>query len=284
MRHYQPWNWLKVAVLCALSANSYADINLTFGLYAADKPTQVVAQFRPVLTQLEQDLTATLGEPVIIHTRISPTYDLAISRLAKGEVDFARFGPASYVLSKQKNPQIRLLAMENKSGKNTRSGYIIAYADSGYTQLSQLAGQSFAFGSEESTIGRYFAQLLLSEAGVNANDLTHHQYLGRHDKVGAAVAAGTFTAGALKSSTYKKLIAANQPVRILKKFSLATKAWAAREQLPAPISDALISVLIQFVDAKSLKILGKDGFFPADDSAYNRVRDAIKSSEAFFAE
>jgi ABC-type phosphate/phosphonate transport system substrate-binding protein len=58
-----------------------------------------VAQFRPALTHLEQDLTATLGEPVIIDTRISPTYDLAISRLAKDEVDFARFGPASYVLS-----------------------------------------------------------------------------------------------------------------------------------------------------------------------------------------
>ena len=284
MNAFSRWKWSIAVLLSSLTFHAQAEIHLTFGLYASDKPTQVVTQFRPVLTQLEQRLSEHLGETVTIHTRISPTYDLAISRLAQGEVDFARFGPASYVLSKQKNPNITLLAMENKSGKNTRSGYIIAHKDSQYTQLDQLAGQRFAFGSEESTIGRYFAQLLLSEAGVNAKDLDHYQYLGRHDKVGAAVADGSFTAGALKSSTYKKLIAKGQPVRILKKFSLATKAWAASEQLSPKTIQALTEVLVAFDDAQALDVLGKDGFFPADDSAYDRVRDAIKSSEAFFAQ
>ena len=53
----------------------------------------------------------------MIHTRISPSYEKAIGKLANGEVDFARFGPASYVLAKEQRPGITLIAMESKKGK-----------------------------------------------------------------------------------------------------------------------------------------------------------------------
>ena len=218
----------------------------------------------------------------MIHTRISPSYEKAIGKLANGEVDFARFGPASYVLAKEQRPGITLIAMESKKGKKMRSGYIITHAESPLKTLSELKGKRFAFGSEQSTIGRYFAQLLLTESGVQSADLEKHAYLGRHDKVGEAVANGSFDAGALKSGTFKKLLKKGKKIRILKEFRLATKAWAVRDGLPQRVSAAMTTVLLGFDNPASLKVLKKDGFVAADDAAYDSVRKAIHNSGAFF--
>ncbi len=234
------------------------------------------------MSQLEQRLSEELGEKVVIHTRISPTYGQAIEKLATGAVDFARFGPASYVLAKDQNPGVALVAMESKKGKKMRSGYIIAHKDSDLQSMADLKGKRFAFGSEQSTIGRYFAQLLLAEAGVKSADLEKHAYLGRHDKVGESVAAGQFDAGALKSSTFKKLVKKGRAIRVLKEFKLATKAWAVREGISPKVENALIRILLAFDDPKALKVLKKDGFLPADDGAYDSVRQAIHNSGQFF--
>ena len=272
-----------LALLMGLtSMNASAEVKLNFGLYASDKATAVVAQFRPLLNQLESRLSAVLNEPVSIHTRISPTYEQAIDKLATGEVDFARFGPASYVLVKEKNPGINLVAMESKKGKMMRSGYIIAHAESPIQNMGELKGERFAFGSEKSTIGRYFAQLLLAEAGVKEKDLQGYDYLGRHDKVGEAVAKGDYAAGALKSSTFKKLVKKGRKIRVLKEFKLATKAWATREGMSDRVQQALMDVLVAFDDNKALKVLKKDGFVAGDDAAYDSVRKAIHNSGAFF--
>ena len=274
-------NYMTIFALWMSVSTVQADIDLNFGLYASDKPSAVVTQFRPLLSALETKLTQALGEKVSIHTRISPSYERAIERLAKGEVDFARFGPASYVLAKEKEAEITLLAMESKKGKKMRSGYIIAHADSHFNKLEDLKGKRFAFGSEQSTIGRFFAQLLLAEAGVHAADLEQYDYLGRHDKVGEAVAKGDYDAGALKSSTYKKLLKKGRKIRILKEFQLATKAWAVRSGISEEVKNALTQVLLAFDDQKTLKVLKKDGFVMGDDVAYNSVRKAIHNSGAF---
>ncbi len=275
---------IKIVAASALcwGMSAHAAVELNFGLYASDKATAVVAQFRPVLSELEKRLSQELGESVSIHTRISPTYDEAIDKLASGKVDFARFGPASYVLAKDKNSAVTLLAMESKKGKKMRSGYIIAHSDSPLKSMAELKGKRFAFGSEQSTIGRFFAQLLLAEAGVQDQDLSGHDYLGRHDKVGEAVAKGDYDAGALKSSTFKKLVKKGRKIRVLKEFKLATKAWAARAGLSERVAVALSKVLLAFDDPVALKVLKKDGFVAADDAAYNSVRKAIHNSGAFF--
>ncbi len=272
-----------IGLLLGLGSSTVtAEVTLNFGLYTSDKATTVVAQFRPLLSKLESKLSETLNEPVSIHTRISPTYEQAINKLVDGEVDFARFGPASYVLAKDRNPAVTLIAMESKKGKKMRSGYIIAHAESPIQHMSELNGKRFAFGSDKSTIGRYFAQLLLAESGVHEKDLQGYDYLGRHDKVGEAVARGDYDAGALKSSTFKKLVKKGRAIRILKEFTLATKAWAVREGLSDRVQQALTQTLLQFDDKDALKVLKKDGFVAADDAAYGSVRKAIHNSDAFF--
>ena len=63
---------LAVALVCFCTpiASANAELNLTFGTYAADKPTETVRKFKPLLRSLEQALKTELGETVKISIRI----------------------------------------------------------------------------------------------------------------------------------------------------------------------------------------------------------------------
>ena len=212
-------------------ATAQAEIKLKFGVYTSDKPTTMVKMFRPLLNVLETNLAGKLGEPVNISLQVASDYDRGIEDLVNGQVDFARMGPASYITSKDRNADLRLLAMESKKGKKVFYGIICVQEQSEIENITQLKGRSFAFGNERSTIGRYLSQHLLAEQGVYASDLSSYEYLGRHDRVGTAVGAGQFDAGALKEGTFKKLKGKGIKIRELSRFVNVTKPWIASSNM-----------------------------------------------------
>lgn len=260
---------------------SSAEIRLVFGAYAADKPTETVRKFKPFLDQLSVDMTERLGEPVTVKMRIAKEYDEGIRHLAEGEVDFARFGPASYVLAKDLNPEINILAMELSKGQKTFKGIIAVHETSDLTDLAQLEGQTFAFGDELSTIGRYLSQSHLIEAGITSESLRNYEFLGRHDLVGTAVGAGDFTAGALKEGTFKSLVADGVPIRALYEFDNVTKPWLSHSSMPAEIFDAMQAALLAQQDEAALKAIAKDGLTVGTDADYDFVRRGMASSANF---
>ncbi|MFV1528215.1 MULTISPECIES: PhnD/SsuA/transferrin family substrate-binding protein [unclassified Phaeobacter] len=268
-----------MALLAPMTAR--AEITLTFGTYAADKPTVTVKKYRPFLTFLSNRLGEVLGEKVVIRMTVAKEYQEGIDHLANGEVDFARFGPASYVHVMKQNPDIRIVAMESKKGRKRFKGVIVVHRDSTITQLSDLAGLSFAFGDELSTIGRYLAQSQLLEAGIDSGDLHTYEYLGRHDLVGEAVGAGKFTAGALKESTYKKLIAKGVPIRILASFDNVTKPWLASSTLSEEVLLAMREIMLSSENEEIVRRVSKNGFLQGADSDYDLIRDAMEQSQAF---
>ena len=265
-----------------VSAPAYADVSLDFGIYASDKPTEVVRQFKPVLRVLEASLTKKLRQPVTIKTHVSATYEKGIQALVTGRVDFARFGPASYVLAKQQAPNIEILAIESKKGKKTFKGIICVPTDSQITNVSQLKSKTFAFGDERSTIGRYLSQSYLLEHGVSARDLKSFKYLGRHDRVGTSVGLKQFDAGALKESTFNKLVAGGTPIRSIASFLNVTKPWLARSGLSQHVIDAIRTSLLELKDHEALKILKKDGFVEGRDSDYAVIKKSIINNSIFF--
>ena len=259
-----------------------ADVSLSFGVYTSDKPSTMVKIFRPILTELEAKLAARLGEPVRISIQVANTYEKCVDNLVQGKVDFARLGPASYVLAKQANPKLSILALEHKNGQKTFNGIICVRQDSSVRDVSELRGKGFAFGNERSTIGRYLSQLYLMNHGVIADDLAGYAYLGRHDKVGAAVAAGQYAAGALKESTFDKLVAKGVTIRAIATFPNVTKPWVAHSALPDHIVIALREALYAIDDPDVLKNLKKHGFIPGSDEDYQTTREAMLNNSRFF--
>lgn len=273
---------LTIVLLFAALSTSHAEVDLLFGLYTSDKPTELKKMFDPILKELEKKVSAKLGEPVKISIKFSKTYEQGVNALVEGNVDFARFGPASYTEAKKSNARLDILAVESIKGQKTFNGIICVATGSAIRSVGELKGKSFAFGDMSSTIGRYLSQQYLVNNGIRASDLGTYEYLKNHQAVAVAVARGIFDAGALKESTFKKMIKKGADLRSLASFPNVTKPWIAKAGLPEKIKNALKDSLIEIKDPAVLEKLKKDGFLPGDDSDYDIIRSSIEHNDIFF--
>src|SRR5688572_11501224 len=115
---------LSTCLLASLAATSAAprleavdSLTLVFGVYTSDKPTDMYRMFKPALIALEENVARTLSQPVQIRLKVFNSYDAARKALVDEEVDFVRFGPASYVLAKEEKPGLHLLVIEEQEGQ-----------------------------------------------------------------------------------------------------------------------------------------------------------------------
>ena len=278
------WAGLVTAVLFGGVASDAAEISLKFGLYSSKKPTEMVEQYRPLLSCMETQLTQRLNTPVTIHTRVVKTYEEGIQAIVDGSFDFTQIGPVSYVEAREKNPAIEILAIESARGRKTVNGIICVASTSPIRALADIKGRSFAFGDQFSTTGRYNSQLYLLQHGITAKALSRYDYLERHDRVGLAVAAGEFDAGALNERTFKKLNANGTQLRALAEFPIVGRPWVARSGLPSHVRDGLRQVLLELKDTRALAALGEEGliFLPGMDGDFVSTRTAVQMNDQFF--
>lgn len=255
-------------------------LRLEFGVYPSDRATVMYRKFSPILDAIRVPLENQLDREVDIHMTIFENYESGIKALANGDVDFVRFGPSSYILAEKLNPDIKLLAMELRKGLKRFNGLIIAHKESKIKELKDLKGKSFAFGDENSTIGRFLAQSLMVEHGIDADTLASYEFLGRHDKVAVAVMTQTHDAGAIKSSTYKKLCDPEEII-VVRAFSNVTKPWVASSTLPEHVCDAITESLLMLENQQVIGELGCSGFAVTSPEEYDIVRESMKHAEAF---
>lgn len=254
--------------------------NLIFGVYTSDKPTVMYKKFTPIIRHLEQYMKEKKMD-VKITMKIFASYSGAIDAVVEGEIDFARFGPASYILAHGRNKGVRLLCMEHKKGKKQFKGVFITRSDAQtIVSLKDIDGKSFAFGDQNSTIGRYLSQAELVKNGITSGDLKSSSYLGRHDKVALAVAAGNYDAGVVKENTYKKY-ATSKGLKIIAEFPNVTKPWVIRAGFEEDIFKVLQQGMLRLQDKEILKSLKQDGFVVATDREYDFVRQGMKLSKQF---
>lgn len=276
------WRSLFLLLLCLLAFDAQAERLLRFGVYAADKPSEMVRTFRPALNLLEQSLTRRLGELVTIRMTVAGTYEEGVDDLVKGRVDFSQFGPVSYVNAKAALPALEILAMETNKGTKSFNGAIVVAEESPIQRVEELHGKRFAFGDDTSTIGRFLAQLYLLEHEVHANDLERYDYLLRHDAVASAVAEGRYDAGAVKESSIQRQNKQGKRLRAIAIFPNVTKPWVAHPGLSREVVGALRTALIELSNPEALEALGVDGFAPGEDHEYDRIRRAMERNPEFF--
>lgn len=268
-----------IAWLCLGGMAAAADpLVLRFATYASERPSEEFKKMEPFRRYLEQALTER-GIPVVIKMRIFPAYEDAVDAVVNGETDFARLGPVNYVIAKKQNPRIQMLAMESRNGEKSFNGVILVARDSPIQSLSDLRGKRFAFGEANSTSGRYLAQEALMQAGITGRDLAEYSFVGRHDKVALAVAAGDYDAGASNDTTLEKYAQA-KGLRKLSGFASPTHAWVARTGLNKRLVRELKSAMFA-MKGKDLEYIGRDGFLPARDSEFDDLRRSMRQVKAF---
>lgn len=255
-------------------------LDLRFGVYRTDKATLMYQEFMPILNYLENDLGKRLNKTVSIELVIFKTYMDGIDALVANNVDFVRFGPSSYILAKQRNDAVKLLVMEHKGGQKLFNGVVVVKRDSPYKNLAELKGTRFAFGDENSTIGRFLVQEQLIKAGLKAGDFSAYEYLGRHDKVFMSVVLGEFDAGSIKESSLKSYNS-NRELRVIHSFVNVTKPWIAKGNLDPAVYEVIKNALLELVDPSVLKGQNVSGFIPTSDSEYDFVRQGMRAAMQF---
>lgn len=260
------------------------EITLSIGLYTSSKPSAVVKKFRPIVSVLEANVAQKLGKPVRIRIQIAKNYQKGIEYISQGKVDFARFGPATYVEAKTENPELRILAIESKNRTKVVHGIIAVGLHSSIRKLSDLKGKSFAFGDMQSTSGRYMAQKYLLKNGVSAKDLSRYEYLGRHDIVGAKVSVGDFSAGAMSEATFRRLLAEGEKIRELARFPIVSKPWVARAGIAPAVYNALKNSLLELSDSSALGQLEINGFVNGSNRDYRVIADSMSENYRFFSD
>jgi len=259
-------------------AEQFDEQSLTFAVYDSSRPSGVSQLVQPVLDQIGRKLRAEAGIQNI-RLEVFGTYPEAIDALIRGDIDFGRLSPASYVLAKRANPHIRLLAREEYPGE-VAAGIFVVAADSPILSLSDLAGRTLAFGNRLSIEGRLMAQAALIEAGVSGADLASYSYLGRHDRLAYLVAAGSYDAGVLPKSALNGDQIAGE-LRVIGEYAAPQKVWVAREGMERDLFELIRQALLHTTGDPRPDAPGIPEFSPTEDRFYARLRKAIELADTF---
>ena len=74
-----------------LGAPARADIDLYFGIYAADQPVRMMWQCGQLVEAVEKRMSVTLEERVTIDVKVDQNFDDGVEDVIAGYVDFAHF-------------------------------------------------------------------------------------------------------------------------------------------------------------------------------------------------
>ena len=82
------------ALVCTgviVSLPAHGDVDLVFGIYAAEQRVKMIWRCATLVTAMEERMSSALEETVAIEVDINPDYDQGVDDVTAGLVDFARF-------------------------------------------------------------------------------------------------------------------------------------------------------------------------------------------------
>ena len=246
-----------------------------------------------MLNRLYGVLADELGSKLKVPVRYLPVsnYAAAVSAFRTGSLDLVWFGGLTGVQARLQTPGARVLAQRDIDAKFT--SVFIASGASGLkpitdaSQLRQLRGKRFTFGSESSTSGRLMPQYFMGRNGVKTTDLAGGRpgFSGSHDATLALVQSGAYEAGALNEQVWRSNLKAGKvntdKVKVIWRTPpYADYHWVARPGLDKRfgkgftnrIQQALLSLNPkQPRSALILELFGAKTFIPAQASNYDRI-------------
>jgi phosphonate transport system substrate-binding protein len=208
-------------------------------------------------------------------------YEETIKNLGAGVTQFAFLGPLNGIRAKKLYGTGCLAMGKNSLGRKEYQGAIITRPESDLSDLTDLKGRSFAFGSRFSTQGHLIARFMLEQAGLSLGDLSIYEYTGSHENAMRAILNGAFDAAAVQDSLARKMSALGK-VKILSMSapfpaSLACFNGNVDASIVTKVKQALMDFDPQGAHAKILVDWNTTempaGFAPYEDSRLDSVRD-----------
>ena len=251
------------------------------------EPYDTSAKLVPIYDHIGKLLAEKLGCEVQIF--VTTNYNAEIEAMRVGKLEIGEFGPLGYVLAHQIAKAEAVAAFGTTAGKpDTYWASLVTYPGSGIKTVADIKGHSFAFSDPASTSGHLFPAYGLRKAGIDPDRDIKAIYAGSHTSSFEAlhnrkVDAGELNSEQLQSATQRGHYKEGDVVFMWKSDPIPTDPITLRGDLPASFKARATQVL-QTLDLSTLpeadrKIMGLGGtrFVPQTDSAYDGIRDLVKT-------
>ncbi|VVS91476.1 phosphonate ABC transporter substrate-binding protein [Desulfoluna spongiiphila] len=247
---------------------------IRIGFIPTEGGSAVESRFQPLADHVKESL----GVEVEIIS--ASDYSGVITAMAHKHLDFAYFGPKSYVeAAKKANAQAIALEL-NKEGEPGYYGVVITRKDSSVTTLAQIKGKVFAFTDPNSTSGYLVPNILFARDLKVKPEAYFRQvkFSGSHGASILSVKNGAVDVAATNNIDLDRMIQKGQATlddfRILWTSELIPGApMAARRDLPESLKAAFAGALLTFNgDKEGMAHLQNGGYGFADDSTYDTIR------------
>lgn len=238
-------------------------------------------RFQPLKDHLEKHL----GIKVEIVS--AADYAGVITAMEHKHIDFAYFGPKSYVEAQEKANAEALVMELDVNGNPGYTPIFISRKGSGITSIEGGKGKSFAFTDPNSTSGFLMPSVVFSrDLKLDPNNhFASVSFSGSHGASMLAVKNGKIDVAAtndldLGRMLEKGALDENDLMVIYKANPLPGSPMCARKDMPASLKAAFTGALVLVSrDADLVQKLGNGGYLPADDSDYDIIRYLKKVKE-----
>lgn len=246
----------------------------TLGVHPYLPEQELTRRFQGLVNYLAERL----GEPVKL--KISRDYESHIEHAGNNALDIAYMGPSSFVTMTSRYGKRPLLARLEVNHEPSFMGVVVVHKDSGITDLKQLVGRRFAFGSAHSTMSYIVPRYMLMKAGVELGALESYKFLGNHRNVALGVLLGEFDAGAVKKEVYEYFI--GRGLVVLKETPVISEhVFIARNGIPESRLQKIRRIFLALSrTSKGQEVLsaikpGATGLIAASDQDYDNLRQMM---------
>jgi phosphate/phosphite/phosphonate ABC transporter binding protein len=250
---------------------------LMLGVLPVFEPDQMIETYRPLAAYLGREL----GTEVEIE--LTDTYEQLIDAVVRGEIDIAQLAPLTYVVAKERESSLTLIATNIAEGSSTYSGYILTKSDAQIQSAADFRGMRFGFVDYDSSSGYLYPYAFFLEQGIlPERDFKSVVMTKRHDLAIEALLRGEIDGAATFSGALLNAEARGLDVErvhiVAKTGRIPYDAWCVRGSLDkglhAMIQRALLALSTRTIAGR--RILGPlkviNGFATTNDAAYDEVR------------
>jgi len=290
----RPWDLALVATLLyclllhcpqvgvAFAAEGSAPPQYRFGVTPwqhGQSSDDIRALYKPLLEWLGQKVGA---EFIIVG---AGGYGETIDLLANELIDLAAISPVPFVLAKQRNPRVAMLATElswdfgHKKKSPSYDGFIIVRTDRNDIKgLETLRGQRLGLVRKQSTSGYVYPVAYFNRNGIEYKSYFGRVYfLGSHSRVTDAIASGSIDVGATWDYNLKQAVSKHGPIfRVVSNTgTIPNLGVAASGTVPLTMQEKIRNALVEANDTL-FKGLPAAGYVVKHDSFYDPVREVIR--------
>jgi phosphonate transport system substrate-binding protein len=245
----------------------------------------------PRLTPIYEHIGKLIGEKLGCEVQVFVTtnYNAEIEAMRNGKLEIGQFGPLGYVLAHQVAKAQAVATYAGKDGQPASYwASLVTYPSSGIKTVADIRGHSFAFSDPASTSGHLFPAYGLRKAGLDPEKDIKPIYAGSHTASFEAlynhkVDAGELNSEQLESAKQRGHYNEGDVVFLWKSDPIPTDPISVRGDLPDGFKKRLIDILQNLdlggLDEADRKVMGLGGarYVPQTDSAYDPIRDLVKT-------